>query len=85
MPAIRTFVKPVNDSVTVHIPKEYRSYSFEIVLVPVEQGVDAGERNTSLPVWAGLCENAIARNLHGPHDMESIRDSIMAAERVSVP
>ena len=83
MPAIRTFAKPVNDSVTVHIPKEYRSYSFEIVLVPVEQE-GSGERNKSLPPWAGLCENAIARNLHRPHDMDSIRESIMSAERVSV-
>jgi hypothetical protein len=83
MPAIRTFAKPVNDSVTVHIPKEYRSYSFEIVLVPVEQE-GSGERNKSLPPWAGLCENAIARNLHGPHDLDSIRESIMSAERVSV-
>ena len=34
MPAIRTFVEPVNDTLTVQIPREYRSYSFEVVLVP---------------------------------------------------
>lgn len=34
MPAIRTFAEPVNDTLTVRIPKEYRSYSFEVVLVP---------------------------------------------------
>ncbi len=34
MPAIRTFAKPVNDTVTIQIPEEYRSYSFEVVLVP---------------------------------------------------
>ncbi len=35
MPTIRTFAEPVNDQVTVHIPEEYRSYSFQVVLVPV--------------------------------------------------
>ena len=34
MPAIRTFAEPVNDTLTVQIPREYRSYSFEVVLVP---------------------------------------------------
>ena len=34
MPTIRTFAEPVNDTLTVQIPKEYRSYSFEVVLVP---------------------------------------------------
>ena len=34
MPAIRTFAKPVNDMLTVRIPKEYSSCSFEVVLVP---------------------------------------------------
>ena len=34
MPAIRTFAEPVNDMLTVRIPKEYSSYSFEVVLVP---------------------------------------------------
>ena len=37
MPAIRTFARPVNDSVTVHIPEEYRSYSFKVLLVPVSE------------------------------------------------
>ena len=35
MPAIRTFARPVNDMLTLSIPREYRSYSFEIMLVPV--------------------------------------------------
>lgn len=34
MPTIRTFAEPVNDVLTVQIPREYRSYSFEVVLVP---------------------------------------------------
>jgi hypothetical protein len=34
MPTIRTFAEPVNDTLTVQIPREYRSYSFEVVLVP---------------------------------------------------
>ena len=34
MPTIRTFAEPVNDVLTVRIPREYRSYSFEVVLVP---------------------------------------------------
>ena len=76
MPAIRTFAKPVNDMLTLRIPREYRSYSFEIMLVPVR------EHNTALPVWAGLCENAMTKNVDGPHDMASIRESVKAVERV---
>ena len=34
MPAIRTFAEPVDDMLTVRIPREYKSYSFEVVLVP---------------------------------------------------
>ncbi len=34
MPAIRTFAEPVDDVLTVRIPREYSSYSFEVVLVP---------------------------------------------------
>ena len=40
-------------------------------------------RERSHPAWAGLCERAITRNLFGPHDMASIRESIASAERVS--
>ena len=40
-------------------------------------------RERPRPAWAGLCEGAITRNLFGPHDMASIRESIMSAERVS--
>ena len=77
MPAIRTFARPVNDMVTLSIPREYRSYSFEIMLVPVR------EQNATLPAWAGLCESAITKNVDGPHDMASIRESVKTAERVN--
>lgn len=33
----------------------------------------------TLPPWAGLCAQAITRNAEGPHDMESIRKSIVQA------
>lgn len=38
MPTIRTFAEPVNDTLTVHIPREYSSYSFEVVLFPFVKG-----------------------------------------------
>ena len=38
MPAIRTFARPVNDSVTVHTLEEYRSYPLEIIVLPVTPG-----------------------------------------------
>lgn len=38
MPAIRTFARPVNDTVTVHIPEEYRSYSLEVIVLPIMDG-----------------------------------------------
>ena len=40
MPAVRTITRPpLSDSVVVHIPKEYQSYSLEIIIVPVENEV----------------------------------------------
>ncbi|MBQ3747837.1 MAG: hypothetical protein IJQ34_03220 [Kiritimatiellae bacterium] len=36
MPAVRTIARPpLSDSVMIHIPEEYRSYSLEIVIMPV--------------------------------------------------
>ncbi len=36
MPAVRTITRPpLSDSVTVHIPEEYRSYSLEIIVLPI--------------------------------------------------
>ena len=34
MPLLRTYAEPVNDTVMVKIPKEYASYSFQVILVP---------------------------------------------------
>ena len=34
MPMLRTYADPVNDTVTVKIPKEYATYSFQVILVP---------------------------------------------------
>ena len=36
----------------------------------------------SLPKWAGLCSDALMKNTDGPHDMQSIRASVTAAERL---
>ena len=84
MPTIRTFARPVNDSVTVQIPREYRSYSFKVLLVPVAENAAGEFGETGHPAWAGLCEGDITRNFYGPHDMNSIRESIKSAERVEV-
>ena len=34
MPTLRTFAEPIDDTVMVKIPKEYASYSFQVILVP---------------------------------------------------
>ena len=77
MPAIRTVAHPVNNTVTVSIPKKYRSYSFEVFIVPI-----AAHSAESKPAWAGLCEDAVTKNACGPHDMDSIRESIKTVERL---
>jgi len=77
MTAIRTFAKPGNDTVTVQIPREYRSYSLEILVVPV-----LPEATGQMPAWAGLCEDAVTKNADGPHDMDAIRESIKSAGRL---
>ena len=83
MPTITTYAKPVNDLLTLHIPEEYRSYSFQVVLIPKIVRDDDVNGNDNRPSWAGLCENAITKNIDGPHDMASIRESIKSANRVS--
>ena len=35
MPPIETITKPVRNRISIPIPKEYRSYSFRVVLVPL--------------------------------------------------
>jgi hypothetical protein len=34
MPMLRTYAEPIEDMVTVKIPREYMSYSFQVILVP---------------------------------------------------
>ena len=82
MPALKTIARAEGDHVTVRIPEEYRPYFLEIVISPVRRE-DAGMDDASLPAWAGLCEGSITKNADGPHDMESVRESIRSADRVS--
>ena len=35
MPAIETIAKPRGNRITVRVPKEYNSYSFQVILVPI--------------------------------------------------
>ena len=34
MPMLRTYAQPINDTVMLKIPREYASYSFQVILVP---------------------------------------------------
>ena len=36
MPTLTTYAKPVNDIVTVHVPDEFGTCVFQVVLTPVE-------------------------------------------------
>ena len=38
MPAIRTIMRPVNDTVTISIPEEYRTCSLEVIVLPIMDG-----------------------------------------------
>jgi len=35
MPPIQTIASPRHDKISITIPKEYRSYSFQVILVPL--------------------------------------------------
>ncbi len=35
MPSIRTYARPVRNQVTIDIPREYASCSFEVLLMPM--------------------------------------------------
>ena len=37
MPAIQTIATPRRNRISVDIPVEYRSYSFQVILVPLEE------------------------------------------------
>ncbi len=45
MPLLRTYAEPVEDTVTVRIPKEYTSYSFQVILVPCNERPSAKPSN----------------------------------------
>ena len=53
-----------------------------VVSVAEREGKPVDDAPVSIPSWAGLCGNAIVKNLDGPHDMKSIRKSITAAKRL---
>ena len=53
-----------------------------VVPAAEREGKPVGDESISMPSWAGLCGNAITKNLEGPHDMKSIRKSITAAKRL---
>ena len=40
MPPIETVVRPVRNRINVPIPKEYRSYSLEVIVLPIMDGDD---------------------------------------------
>ena len=49
-----------------------------VVPVAEQEGESAEDAPVSMPSWAGLCGNAITKNVNGPHDMQSIRKSLAA-------
>lgn len=77
MPPIETIARPRRNRISVAIPREYASYSFRVIVVPI-----AAHGGKLRPAWAGLCEDAVTKNACGPHDMDSIRESIKSAERL---
>ena len=38
MPPIETIARPVRNRISVKVPKEYSSYSFQVLLVPLAPG-----------------------------------------------
>ncbi len=42
MPPIQSVVTPVDDRITIEIPKEYRAYSFAVTLTPISPRGDIG-------------------------------------------
>lgn len=77
MPALRTYAKPVNDMLTVKIPREYASYSFQVILVPC--GVKP-ERKTSVDIHIF---DALHSDWGGNGTAEEIAESIRASRRVA--
>ncbi len=40
MPPIETIARPVRNRISVKVPKEYASYSFQVLLVPLFESAD---------------------------------------------
>ncbi len=40
MPLIETIARPVRNRISVKVPKEYASYSFQVLLVPLFESAD---------------------------------------------
>ena len=38
MPAIETIVRPRRNRISIAVPREYGSYSFQVILVPIADG-----------------------------------------------
>ena len=47
MPPIETITRPRRNRISVSVPREYSSYSFQVILVPL--GVDAARTVTLIP------------------------------------
>ena len=47
MPPIQTIASPRRDRISVTVPKEYRSYSFQVILVPLSPERPAVSRRKS--------------------------------------
>ena len=47
MPPIQTIASPRRDRISVAIPKEYRSYSFQVILVPLAPESSVSPRRRS--------------------------------------
>ncbi len=75
MPMLRTYASPVDNRVTVTIPKEYADYSFQVILVPCN----------ATPVRAVASDIHVFDSLHadwgGEGSATEIADELRAARR----
>ena len=52
MPPIEMIASPVRDRIIIPIPKKYRAYSFQVILVPVSEGRSRTSRRVARKVSA---------------------------------
>lgn len=57
MPPIETIVRPRRNRISVSVPREYASYSFQVILVPL--GVDAADDTPQKPRNPGSFVDAL--------------------------